>query len=115
MVDQIYRTRNNRNYCKTKGIRISGPKLGRLSKDNEYDKAIEYIDNVNQIEVERSFSLSKRCYGMYQIKTKLEETTMATIALSVLVTNLFKIQSQILFDFFSRLFNYCQFAILMAG
>ncbi len=115
LVDQIYRTRNNRNYCKTKGIRISGPKLGRPSKDNEYDKAIEYKDNVDRIEVERSFSLSKRCYGMDRIKTKLEETTMATIALSVFVTNLFKIQSRILFDFFSRLFNYWQFAILMAG
>ncbi len=91
LVDQIYRTRDNRNYCKDKGIRISGPKLGRPSKDHEHDRVVEYKDNVDRIEVERSFSLSKRCYGMALIKTKLEETTMSAIALSVLATNLFKI------------------------
>lgn len=91
LVDQIYRTRDNRNYCKDKGIRISGPKLGRPSKDHEHDRVVEYKDNVDRIEVERSFSLSKRCYGMDLIKTKLEETTMSAIALSVFATNLFKI------------------------
>ena len=31
LADQIYRTRENRNYCKDHGIRLSGPKLGRPS------------------------------------------------------------------------------------
>ena len=114
LVDQIYRTRDNRSYCKLKGIRLSGPKLGRPSKDNEYDKAIEYKDNVDRIEVERSFSLSKRCYGMDLIKTKLEETTMATIALSVFVTNLFKIQSRIFFELLCQWINNWRFEILFA-
>jgi hypothetical protein len=91
LVDQIYRTRNNRSYCKLKDIRLPGPKLGRPSKDNDYDKKIEYQDNVDRIEVERSFSLSKRCYNLGLIKTKLKETTMTSIALSIFVTNLFKI------------------------
>ena len=34
-VDQIYRTRENRNYCKERGIRMSGPRLGRKPKDEE--------------------------------------------------------------------------------
>ena len=42
--------------------------------------------------MERAFSLSKRCYGMGLIVTKLEETQLTTIALSVFVTNLFKLQ-----------------------
>ena len=29
LADQIYRTRENRNFCKEHGIRLSGPKLGR--------------------------------------------------------------------------------------
>lgn len=91
LVDQIYRTRKNRNYCKEKGIRLSGPKLGRPSKDNEYNKKVEYQDNVDRIEVERAFSLSKRCYSLGLIKAKLKETTMTSIALSIFVTNLFKI------------------------
>ncbi len=99
LVDQIYRTRYNRAYCKLKGIRLSGPKLGRPSKDNDHSKEIEYQDNVDRIEVERMFSLSKRCYNLGLIKTKLEETTMTSIALSIFVTNLFKIQSRALLDF----------------
>ena len=80
-------------------MRLSGPKLGRPSKDNEHSKEIEYQDNVDRIEVERMFSLSKRCYNLGLIKTKLEETTKTSIALSIFVTNLFKIQSHAFLDF----------------
>lgn len=98
LADQIYRTRDNRNFCKLHGIRLSGPKLGRpsLTKQSVKEKKQEYQDNTVRIEVERSFSLSKRCYGMDLIRTKLYDTTLTSIALSVFVTNLFKIQSQIL-------------------
>ncbi|MQN01730.1 MAG: transposase [bacterium LCO1.1] len=33
LADQIYRTRENRKFCKENGIRLSGPKLGRPSKE----------------------------------------------------------------------------------
>ena len=93
------RTRDNRNFCKLHGIRLSGPKLGRpsLTKQSSKEKKQEYQDNTDRIEVERSFRLSKRCYGMDLIRTKLYDTTLTSIALSVFVTNLFKIQSRILF------------------
>ena len=38
-------------------------------------------------------------YGMGLIRTKLYDTTLTSIALSVFVTNLFNIQSRILFTF----------------
>ena len=60
-------------------------------------KKQEYQDNTGRIEVERTFSLSKRCYGMSCITTKLEETQLTSIALSVFVTNLFRIQRRILY------------------
>ena len=88
LVDQIYRTRKNRQYCKERGIRMSGPKLGRPAKGGRHD-ATERKDNRDRIEVERFFSLEKRCYGAGLIMTKLDSTTLASIALSVLVTNLF--------------------------
>lgn len=102
LADQIYRTRENRNFCKSHGIRLSGPKLGRpsIAKQSVKEKKQEYQDNTDRIEVERSFSLSKRCYGMDLIRTKLYDTTLTSIALSVFVTNLFKIQSRILFTLF---------------
>ena len=100
LADQIYRTRDNRAYCKLHGIRLSGPKLGRPTETAKEDKKQEYQDNTDRIEVERAFSLSKRCYGMGLIRTKLEETTLTSIALSVFVMNLFKIQARILFSLF---------------
>ena len=97
LADQIYRTRENRSYCTEHGIRLSGPKLGRPSATTKVDKKQEYQDNTDRIEVERTFSLSKRCYGMSCITTKLEETQLTSIALSVFVTNLFRIQMRILY------------------
>jgi len=101
LADQIYQTRDNRAYCKKYGIQLSGPKLGRPPSDAQTDKKQEHkaqmrLDNTDRIEVERFFSRSKRCYGMGCIVTKLEETQLTSIALSVFVSNLFKIQKRIL-------------------
>jgi len=90
LVDQVYRTRKNRDYCKEHGIRMSGPKPGRPSGDRKTTKQ-ERSDNSDRIEAERFFSLEKRCNGSGLIMTKLEDTTLASIALSVYVTNLFAV------------------------
>ena len=93
LVDKIYRTRANIAFCKEHGIRISGPRLGRPKKDEEQkqsDKKTAYKDNTDRIGVERFFSLGKRCNGMGLITTRLEETSVTVISLSVLVTNLFR-------------------------
>lgn len=100
LADQIYRTRENRKYCKEHGIRLSGPKLGRPTAETKVDKKAEYQDNVDRIEVEREFSLEKRCYGLGRIDEKTMETQLSSIALSVFVANLFKIQRRILFSLF---------------
>jgi len=106
LADQIYRTRANRNFCKLLDIRLSGPKLGRPGETAKEDKKQEYQDNTDRIEVERMFSLSKRCYGMGLIRTKLEETKLTSISLSVFVTNLFMIQARVLFALIFRILNY---------
>ena len=111
LADQIYRTRDNRAYCKGHGIRLSGPKLGRPSPNAKIDKKQEYkaqmrLDNTDRIEVERFFSRSKRCYGMGCIVTRLEETQMTSIALSVFVSNLFKVQKRILLRLFWQCIKY---------
>ncbi len=48
----------------------------------------------------REFSVDKRCYGMGRIVTKLEETQLTSIALSVFVAKLFKTQRRILYALF---------------
>ncbi len=97
LADQIYGTRDNRSFCKENGIRLSGPKLDRPNPVTaKADKKLEHQDNIDGIEVEREFSVGKCCYGMGKIVTKLEETHLTSIALSVFVANLFKIRQRIL-------------------
>ena len=88
LVDQIYRNRKNRSYCKEHGIRISGPALGRPKQQSKEERTQAYIDNTERIEVERGFSLAKRRYGMGLIRTKLDTTTRSSIALSILAMNI---------------------------
>ena len=86
--DNIYRNRENLNYCKTHGIRLSGPALGRPRKDETRDKAQDYRDECERVEVERRFSLAKRKCGMGLVTVKLRETAAYVIAMSVLVLDL---------------------------
>ena len=89
LVDQIYRNQKNRAYCKSRKIRISGKALGRPKKNPTLEeKKIAHQDNMDRIEVERGFSLAKRCFGMGLITTKLDITTRSSIALSILAMNL---------------------------
>ena len=89
LVDQIYRNQKNRAYCKSRKIRISGRALGRPKKNPTLEeKKIAHQDNMDRIEVERGFSLAKRCFGMGLITTKLDITTRSSIALSILAMNL---------------------------
>ena len=96
LADKIYRNRENLNYCKAHGIRLSGPALGRPKKDETRDKAQDYRDECERVEVERRFSLAKRKCGMGLVTAKLRETAAHVIAMSVLVLNLRKIQCALL-------------------
>ena len=53
--------------------------------------------------MERAFSVDKRCYGMGCITTKLQETQLTSIALSVFVSNLFRMKRLILYTLLSVL------------
>ena len=96
LADKIYRNRENLSYCKERGIRLSGPALGRPRKGDIRDKAQDYLDECERVEVERRFSLAKRKCGMGLVTAKLQETAAHVIAMSVLVLNLRKIQRLLL-------------------
>lgn len=92
LVDQIYRTKPNIAFCQKNGIRISGPKLGRPTKNEttrKKDAKIAARDNADRIQIERYFSTAKRKNGMGLITKKREDTSLTTVAFSVLVTNIF--------------------------
>ena len=92
LADKIYRTRENLTYCKAHGIRLSGPPLGRPRKGEIRDKAQDYKDECERVEVERRFSLAKRKCGMGLVTAKLQQTAAHVVAMSVLVLNLRKIR-----------------------
>ena len=96
LADTIYRNRENLSYCKEHGIRLSGPALGRPKRNETRDKAQDYRDECERVEVERRFSLAKRKCGLGLVTAKLRETAAHVIAMSVLVLNLRKIQCALL-------------------
>ena len=96
LADKIYRNRENLRYCKERGIRLSGPAMGRPRKEEARDKAQDHLDECERVEVERRFSLAKRKCGMGLVRAKLRDTAAHVIAMSVLVLNLRKIQCALL-------------------
>lgn len=92
LAEKIYRNRENLSYCKERGIRLSSPALGRPKKDTVRDKAQDYRDKCERVEVERRFSLGKRKCGMGLVTAKLKDTAAHVVALSILLLNLRKIQ-----------------------
>lgn len=71
LADKIYRNRENLGYRKECGIRLSSPALGRPRKGETRDKAQDYLDECERVEVERRFSLAKRKCGMGPVTAKL--------------------------------------------
>ena len=87
--DRIYRTRENRAWCKEKGIRISGPPLGRQPANVSKSKkrqALEYERIRNAIE--SKFGQGKRRFGLNRVMAKLDNTSSTVIAITFLVMNL---------------------------
>jgi len=90
IVDKIYRTRGNIRFCKSKGIRISGPRLGRpAAGDNDY-KLQQYEDSCIRNTVEGKFDIGKKAYGLDLVMARLRLTANIVINLSFLAMNLVK-------------------------
>ena len=94
-VDQIYRTRENRRYCHSKGIRLSGPPLGRPRQVTE--ATAEQVkqahhqcheDATARMAIEGKFGQGKRRFGLGRLMAKLAITSETMIQVSFLVMNL---------------------------
>ena len=104
--DKIYRNRDNRHWCKSRGIRLSGNPLGRPSKDLVKNKLLKKLireDEGVRNAVEGAFGVSKRRYGLSRLLTKLQSTSETTIALIILTTNLGKILKDLFVLIFKRI------------
>ena len=90
--DRIYRSRDNLRYCQGKGIRLSGPKLGRPKKEvMREEKKMAREDELVRNAIEGKFGEGKRRYSLNCIRAKLPETSGSVIAMTFLVMNLEKL------------------------
>lgn len=104
LADSIFRNRENLAWLKLRGIRMSGPKLGRKPKVvNPETKKIERADNGERNAVEGSYGVGKRKYGLDLIKAKLENTAKSAIILQFLVMNLDRRLRSFLSQFYHQL------------
>ena len=97
-VDKIYRTKDNRRFCKKHGIRLSGPPLGRPPVEADVlkeQKKLQHQDEVDRIAVEGKFGQGKRRFSLARIMTKLAGTSEVAIMVSFIVMNLEKILTEI--------------------
>jgi IS5 family transposase len=114
--DKIYRTRDNRRFCKKHSIRLSGPPLGRPKQVTEANKAQraqarrqQRQDELDRIPIEGKFGQGKRRFTLKRIMARLAETSEAVIMISFIVMNLEKILSSLI------LFVFCFVACLQEG
>jgi transposase, IS5 family len=110
-VDKIYRNRDNRAWCKERGIRISGPPLGRPPKNVSKETKKQAIDDERvRNSIEGKFGQGKRRFSLGRVMAKLPHTSLTSIAITFLVMNLSTLLSRLFLGVFMSIFpNYVFF------
>jgi IS5 family transposase len=120
LTDRAYRTRENLQYCKERGIRMSGPKLGRPPKDKAlYRQQLleERLESGERSAIESSFGVGKRRYSLNLVMERLQETSEVAIHVSILTMNLWKRLRALLFALFRRALRapvWCRKLVIMS-
>ena len=92
-MDKIYRTRENLAWCKERGIRLNGPKLGRPPKDKAlYRQQLqeERIESGKRNVIEGCIGVCKRRYGLDLVLTRLKHSSEVDVHAAILTRNLFR-------------------------
>ena len=93
LADKIYRSREILAWCKERRIQMTGPALGRPSKNQDRRREVrrqEYQDICDRNIVEGEFGVCKRSYGLNHIMAHLPETSFCVIGIALLCMNLQK-------------------------
>jgi len=99
-VDKIYRTKENRAWCKERGIRISGVPLGRPPKTVSKEKKKQALqDERIRNSIEGKFGQGKRRFSLGRVMAKLSHTSQTAIAITFLVMNLSTHLSRVFYAF----------------
>ena len=89
-MDQIYGTRENRDYLKERGIRVAVKPLGRPKKDtsNDPDRRWRRSKHKERNRIEGGFGHTKTKYLLEEVRAKTPETEYSWIRMGLLAHNL---------------------------
>ncbi|HHH54086.1 MAG TPA: IS5 family transposase [Bacteroidetes bacterium] len=107
LADNIYLTRENREFLKELGIRITGKPLGRPPKNESYyQKNKRRKEHRERSHIEGKFGQGKNAYGLKTIRAKRQDTSESWISAIFFVMNLVKLVklSDIFYSFFKMLY-----------
>jgi hypothetical protein len=109
LADKIYRNRANRSYCKERGIRLSGPRLGRPAKETDVSVIRqERADTSKRNAIEGKFGEGKIKYGLDRIMARLKDSSETVIGLAFFCMNLsrmLRVLLRLIQYLFERLFR----------
>lgn len=94
LADKLYRSLDNRTYCKQHGIHLSGPKMGRRGKEYAEDLKMELQEVGERNAVEGKFGNGKRKLGLSLVMAKLKETAGTMITMDIFVLNMERLLRQ---------------------
>lgn len=92
-VDRIYANRENREWLKERGIRITAPPLGRpLAKEklSHYNKNKKRKEAAERNHIEGKFGQGKNGYNLNRIRARLQKTSESWVACIFFIMNLIK-------------------------
>lgn len=115
-VDRIYRTQENRAWCKELGIRMSGVRLGRPPKNlsKSMKKQAQSDERIRNL-IEGKFGEAKRRFSLGRVMAKLDNTSETSIAITFLVMNLSALLRQAFWLFFGLFHNKNLFSCFLAS
>jgi len=115
LADNIYLTRQNRNWLKDLEIRVSGKPLGRpLKEESYYQKAKRRKEHRERNHIEGKFGQGKNAYGLKKIRARRQDTSESWIAGIFFIMNIIKlVKLENLLSLFI-IFNYQWINILLS-
>ncbi|MDD5699047.1 MAG: transposase [Victivallaceae bacterium] len=91
LADKLFRNRKNLRYCAERGIRLSGPRLGRPPKERDPELLKqELADNSARNAIEGKFGQCKRRLRMNRVMAKRRDCSETVIAITILTANLIR-------------------------
>lgn len=89
LADRAYPSRENKLWCSSLGIRLSGPRMGRKSVEEKKTESKQiYQDGCDRVVIEGTFGVCKRRYGLERVMTRLPDTSETSIGIGFFAANM---------------------------